>query len=330
MQTAIKKLCFDSEIEVDEIDLGLLRVGHHCGYEKKEVIRSRIDEIEETNSVQWSTQNGKVFFPCHKTTKKLPSDVYNIIISNGQLAFVRDKFDTEDLIRFEDSLVNEIVKDIQNFWTKKSVFEESSITFKRGILLTGPAGSGKTCTIKLLVEDIIKRGGIAINFDDNFVVGVKTLREIQPETPLVVILEDIEVIMGGLRKSYILNVLDGITRIEGVVYVATTNYPEELEGRIINRPSRFDRRYIINTPSEGARYQYIEFLRKKIKKEVDVTKWVNDTKDLSVSHIKELFVSVYLLDSDYDQTLKELREMSKQISSETFSKKGGAGFAFDD
>jgi SpoVK/Ycf46/Vps4 family AAA+-type ATPase len=231
--------------------------------------------------------------------------------------FHRCQYSIEDLIRFDDSRIDNIVRDIQHFWTKGEEFKKYSLAFKRGILIYGPPGSGKSCTIKLVINDIIKRGGIAIKWSDAFPEAIDALRQIQKDTPVVVIMEDLDAIMGNHGASWILNVLDGVTKIDNIVYMATTNYPEMLEERIANRPSRFDRRYEIGHPNDKSRKQYIEFLANKSDEvKIDIDKWVKDTKDLSISHIKELFISVHLLDREYDATLKELKDMSKQISSE--------------
>jgi DNA topoisomerase IB len=48
-----------------------------------------------------------------------------------------------------------------------------------------------------------------------------------------------------------------VKQIEDVVYIATTNYPEKLQDRITNRPSRFDRRYKVELPNEEIRDAYI-------------------------------------------------------------------------
>jgi hypothetical protein len=56
----------------------------------------------------------------------------------------------------------------------------------------------------------------------------------------------------------LLNILDGIGQMENTIYLATTNYPEKLKERILNRPSRFDRRYKIEKPDSNIRKFYFE------------------------------------------------------------------------
>ena len=90
-----------------------------------------------------------------------------------------------------------------------------------------------------------------------------------------------------------------------------------VEERIRNRPSRFDRRYNIGVPTARVRKYYIEHkLKKGDLKKIDVKKWVDETKDLSLSHIRELIISVIILDHDFDETLKHLKSL-KHITSST-------------
>src|SRR5258705_13886621 len=71
-------------------------------------------------------------------------------------------------------------------------------------------------------------------------------RVIEKDRPLVIIFEDIEnLCTGGSTETLLLNVLDGLDQLENVVYLATTNYIEKLKERIMNRPSRFDRRIYV-------------------------------------------------------------------------------------
>jgi SpoVK/Ycf46/Vps4 family AAA+-type ATPase len=124
--------------------------------------------------------------------------------------------------------------------------------------------------------------------------------------------------------SRVLNILDGIKQIENVVYIATTNYPEKLEERVTNRPSRFDRRYRVEKPSDEMRLAYFKH---KIPAEdivnVDVERWVKDTKDMSLAHLREVVVSVIVLGNTYEETITKLTDMKKKPKAK---ESGGLGF----
>lgn len=87
-------------------------------------------------------------------------------------------------------------------------------------------------------------------------------RVIEPNRPILCIIEDID---GLVEDSYyetaLLNILDGIGQMENTIYLGTTNFPEKLKERILNRPSRFDRRYEIKQPNDELREYYF---RKKL------------------------------------------------------------------
>jgi SpoVK/Ycf46/Vps4 family AAA+-type ATPase len=80
---------------------------------------------------------------------------------------------------------------------------------------------------------------------------------IEKHRPIVVMIEDIDAIVDKKGESAMLALLDGELQIDNVVFVATTNYPERLDKRLVNRPSRFDEIIKIGMPSAAARAQYI-------------------------------------------------------------------------
>lgn len=270
----------------------------------------------------WNTSDGIVYQPSRDPTKVLAPGLYEIL-SNQQIGlyFYRVKFSTENIIRFPDTESETVVNEIVNFWGREAKFKEYGISFKRGILLHGPPGSGKTSTIKLIIEDVINRNGVVIKFDNPelFSAGMRIFRSIQPDTPVVVLMEDIDAILEIYNESDVINILDGVDRLEKIVFLATTNFPEKLGPRIINRPSRFDRRYKIDVPSPAARKMYFDSLvhARDIKNgTVDVDKWVADTNGMSLAHLKELITSVVILGNTYEESLETLAKMSKSVSSE--------------
>jgi hypothetical protein len=97
--------------------------------------------------VQWTTGDGKTYFPAGKTTKSLFPGVYEIGSCERGIFFQRIPVRTEGLIYFPQTNMEEVVEEIQTFWSREDKFREYLLTYKRGIILWGPAGSGKTIGI---------------------------------------------------------------------------------------------------------------------------------------------------------------------------------------
>lgn len=176
--------------------------------------------------------------------------------------------------------------------------------------------SGKSCTIQLIMRDVVDRGGVVIKFTNPslFMEGIRKFREIQPDTEIVILMEDIDSILSMYNESEVLNILDGVNQIEKVVFLATTNYPEKLGARIINRPSRFDKRFRIGNPNAESRKLYLEYIIGKeniVNLKIDLDQWVKDTENFSIAHLKELFTAVIILDDSYDDAIKCLSLMKE-------------------
>lgn len=212
-------------------------VGRLPFYEDDE---KEIDEEELTKAYcQWTTHDGKIFVPASNTKKALTPGIYEIDInSNIGLYFEKIPVKTEGLLRFPDTNSDKVLDEIVKFWESEEVFRRYDLTYKRGILLWGPPGSGKSCTCQLIMSDVVKRGGIVVKFDEPhlFIDGMRILRTIQPETPVVAMMEDIDAIIEAYNESEVLNILDGVNEVNKTVFLATTNYPDRLGARVVNRP----------------------------------------------------------------------------------------------
>lgn len=275
----------------------------------------------------WATIGGgdNYYFAVGETYINLPPGVYACAQTQQGFAFQKTTdFKVDNLITFNDSEIKSVIEDIRKFWTLEDHFKNFNLAFKRGILLYGPPGGGKSSVIKLAIKDVIDNGGIGIVFNDAYLFErcMLQFRKIQPNTPVVVIMEDIDALLDDQSESIVLNLLDGVGEFSKICFIATTNYPEELEGRISNRPSRFDRRYHIGSPNKSTRKQYIEFLFSNTDKKYDIDRWTSDTKDMSIAHIKELFISVHLYQNDYNESINTLKEMNKKYRLEMTSQKG--------
>ncbi len=263
----------------------------------------------------FSTEDNEFFFPkeTHKKTARLPPGVYKVF--NNPVAgifFGKQDYSQTDLLKFDDSIIMRAVEGIQSFWKKRELFKTHNFPFRRGMLLYGPPGSGKTCAVKMIINNIIDSNGIVLVYQNVNLLqsGINAIRKIQPDVPIVVVMEDLDSILDYDDSSQLLNMLDGIGGYENIVYLATTNYINRLEGRIKNRPSRFDIRYLISFPNEKSRKMYLEYISKNYKQKLPLNKWARDTEGFSIAHLKEMYLSLVFFENDYDKTLNRLKQMS--------------------
>lgn len=287
-------------------------------------LQDQIAELEEKlrsnerddEKMKWRVVDEGLYSSVGRTIKTLEPGVYDIVVdSRGNVYWQRLVARDEEIIRFPEAPIDEVVDEITRFWDREAKFKQYGLPFKRGILLWGPPGSGKSCTLQLVAREMVKRGGYVVQFTDveRFVSGYRVLRAVQPDAPMVVLMEDLDEILKGKTssgESRLLNLLDGIESTHNVVFLATTNFPKSLGDRITNRPSRFDHRIKVPHPAENARRMYLESLvREDDTDPIDVEQYVKDTGGLSLAHVKEAFVAIHILGEDYDETMRRLQKM---------------------
>jgi AAA+ superfamily predicted ATPase len=294
--------------------------------ESKEV-QTQDQMLNKKEYVQWSNF-GDIYIPTRKTVEEIPAGCYDIEMSNSHGIFLKRKEIIKDeLLMLPNIVFKNVLKDIKTFWDREEFFKDVDYVYKRGIMLYGNPGMGKTCLLQLVADQLItKRNGVVIYVDNpNLYISMSSmLRQIEPDRPIIVIMEDIDEMVRDYNTGTVLNMMDGNNQINKVIYIATTNYPERLEERIINRPSRFDRRYLIDVPDSEVRKFYLQSkIPSKHINEIDIDKWVNDTEGFSLAHIKEMIISIILLGNDYNTTLQELGGMKKKITSNGDTKSVG-------
>lgn len=286
-----------------------------------------------TEHRMWAS-NGTSYFPCARAVEALPPGQYRIQETREGVMFTKGDVNLDDLLELPDSAANDVISEIQRFWDSEQKFRDYGFVWKRGILLYGPPGSGKTSTIQQLSKMIIDKGGLAIYVDNPWLTatGLTVLRHIEPKRPIVLMLEDIDVMTASHgAEQAILSLLDGELQTDNVVTIATTNYPERLDKRMTNRPSRFDIVKYVGFPSAEAR---AEFLRQKCHRFADganvseLDRWVELTQDYSVSHLKELIILVDIFGYDLDAAVARLNEIREQTPSSDKFEKEDRSFGF--
>ena len=300
------------------------------------------DEKELSESIKkaqrhWGTNpEATLFWGTSNIEESIPPGLYKC----GQRddvgpCFQQIRIETDELIQLPDMVCNEVIFQIQEFWSDRvrEAMEEHGFLHKRGILMYGEPGSGKTCTIQILIQMLIDNGGLAIYAEDPGILSncLQLLRRIEPDRPIIVILEDFDTLTDrDRRENNWLAVLDGEAQIKNVVFLATTNYIEQLDKRFVDRPSRFDVIMPVPMPTAKARAAYI---RHKVTSLTDdeLFEWTQASAGYSIAHIKEMILSILCYGKTLEETCKRLntqrnRDFSNKTLEDEAKGSGGIGF----
>ncbi len=169
-------------------------------------------------------------------------------------------FDTHvslDEIYLPKELKSDILNDIAAFFERGvSIYQRLSIKPFRKLLLAGVPGTGKTMLCSALA-----RWGLDQDYFVAYVSGSNSYgarfwkihqaleMAASSETRAIVIVEELDAyLQDDDAKAELLNVLDGLespTNPHGTLLVATTNHPEKIDDRVLKRPGRLDRIFIV-------------------------------------------------------------------------------------
>ncbi|HZS94621.1 MAG TPA: ATP-binding protein [Chloroflexota bacterium] len=206
---------------------------------------------------------------------------------------------TLDNLVLRGTMKEEILADIQDFFASEETYTRYGVPWKRGILFLGPPGNGKTHAVKALVNAIGQRCVYVKTFRGGMpdIFGIRgVFDQARRIAPCILVLEDLDSLLTPDNRSYFLNELDGFAGNHGILTLATTNHPERLDPAILDRPSRFDRKYSFDLPQLEERKVYIQQWNRSLEPELrltpaGVTAVAEDSESFSFAYLKELFLA---------------------------------------
>src|SRR5262245_32474676 len=260
---------------------------------------------------QWMVAGVNTFKVCGRTTDILPAGAYTASIDNcGHPVFQARDLQVDELIHFPDSLPAKVQGEIKKFWAMGERFSRYGFLHRRGYLLYGKQGCGKSSLIHQIVNDAIADGHLAFfcQYPNNFIYCMQKFREVEPQRPIVCVFEDIDAIIQHYGDADLLQWLDGNHQVDKAVNLATTNYPEKLDRRIVSRPRRFDRILRIDAPDARMREAA---LGRKVPEltATDLAKWVELSDGLPFAALAEMVISVCCMGNNLEETAKLLRSI---------------------
>ncbi len=188
--------------------------------------------------------------------------VLDLRIEAGGVADIRYKATQQverEAIVLSDGLLETVEANVVRFFEHKETLRNSGIELKRGVLLHGLPGTGKTLTCLYLarkLEDftVFFVSGPSLHFPREI---CKLARYLQPS---LVVMEDVDLL--ALQRDdnqliqvlgELLNQMDGCEPNDEVVFVLTTNAPERIEPALRDRPGRIDARLGYGLPGPAER-----------------------------------------------------------------------------
>ncbi|WP_182874407.1 AAA family ATPase [Microbispora sp. H10670] len=166
---------------------------------------------------------------------------------------------------------------------------------KRGLLLHGPPGTGKTHTVRYLMGrmtgcTVIVMTGAAIRF---VAQAAGLARRLQPA---IVVLEDVDLVArdrsftedGNPLLFALLDAMDGVGADADITFVLTTNRADVLERALADRPGRVDLAVEIPRPDAAGRAALLRLYARDLRLEADLEPVVARTEGATASFFKEL------------------------------------------
>ncbi|KAJ7590933.1 P-loop containing nucleoside triphosphate hydrolase protein [Mycena floridula] len=235
---------------------------------------------------------------------------------DGALYHEVQKANWDDVI-LKDDFKKNLQKDIFGFFNSEELYKKLAIPWKRGLIMHGPPGNGKTISLKA----VMKQCG-ALNYAPLYVRSFQSWRgeegsmaevfdKAREMAPCVLILEDLDSLINDRNRSFFLNQLDGISGNDGLLIIGTTNHLSKIDSSLTKRPSRFDRLFLFDDPDREERVLYVKYWQDKLANNEEISfpdslvqEIASATTKFSFAYLKEAFVSSLVILASLDDKEK--------------------------
>lgn len=254
----------------------------------------------------------------------LPAGVYTSYQNiNGERLFYKYETNTDAVYELPGLPVDFILNQLTTFWAKTAEYKKYGFLQKRGIMLYGPPGCGKSSIVGLIRKNLLDMDGIVfVPMSGTGFSGLSSalaaFRELEPDRPIMTLVEDIETLLESSNGSLVaesekaaLALYDGENQIDNVVHIATTNKPDAVADRFIRRPGRFDVVVGIHNPSRETREAYLVKVCNGHLTLEQKNHILDNTEGLSLAYMREIASTFLVLGLSLEETINRLKMQSK-------------------
>lgn len=222
--------------------------------------------------------------------------------SEFSVKFARLEPLARDSLILPDGVLARIERHTIQFAEHRELILSAGLPLKRGILLYGAPGTGKTLTIRYLLGMMSGRTTIMVHGRGLDAIG-QVCGFARNLCPVTVVIEDVDLVAEDRRYSRtnpllvdLLNQMDGLANDCDILFLLTTNRAKVLEPALRSRPGRIDQAIEVPLPDEICRQRLFELYARGIRLEVgNLEKLVERTKGANAAFIRELVRKAVLL-----------------------------------
>jgi hypothetical protein len=214
----------------------------------------------------------------------------------------------KDAIVVPDGLLERIERQTVGFGRHSQRLREAGRHLKRGLLLHGAPGTGKTLTIMYLASVMRDRTVFLLTGRGLGLIS-QTCAMARSLEPSIVVLEDVDLVAEERTKGgagcatpvlfELLNEMDGLADDVDILFLLTSNRPDLLEPALAARPGRVDQAIEIPIPDSSCRKRLFDLYGRGLTLQVaDLPHFVARTEGASAAFIRELLRRAALFAAD--------------------------------
>ncbi len=223
------------------------------------------------------------------------------IYPSGQVLEKQRRCNWEDIV-VSDGIRTMLDRQVRTFFDEAQWLRTHGIKSRRGIILHGPPGTGKSLLCRVLASQVSATCIWCTPQDLDHPSEVQEVMFLARFlAPTILFLEDLDLFAsergGGENRvlGELMNQMDGLERNHGLVTIATTNRLEVIEKALQSRPGRFDRVIEVPTLDASCRQQLLRRLLRSVElSHEDMMATVQGTEGMSGAQIEEVVASAFL------------------------------------
>ncbi len=279
------------------------------------------NDLTEVNSSQDNNlHNSGLFYTVEEESgDDLPSGVYKLTTSDYTHVLVPIDVTRSETI-LDLSICDDVTNDFKHFLKSKKIYKKLNLFYKRGILLFGPPGTGKTSAITKIINENRPKNSLVIFTSDTLPLSFRQI--LKDDNRLkIIIFEEITNLLGGddSAPESLLTFLDGETSFDNCFIIATTNYPERLPANLAQRFGRFDKLYKIDKLKKEHVIKYLSHFN------IEVTDINKEIFNKTITELKEIVLLCLRDNLSINEALTFVQEHIN-LARKNFNTKDSIGF----